>query len=303
VSVRDYIVSLPERVLRSATAVTAGLLREIGDVSIPAAIRRTRLYQNLVDATLRFLIEQVGEVKGAYPAEGRLSDDFAIRRTAGNGIEAIGILTFRASPVWVMAALADLSGAGRHLIREISSSLKQEGLLEPDASFETMDQLLDGLEKTSGRVAEAINTPPLDIAGLRKEWNQIREDARTLPAPSLPSVETLSRMWTELKSAAAAQNRSPFEFSTVMALSAMSKVPEQILWLSRATQLAVRCTGEVVAGALLDHYRTALEEIRQTGFLKYWIREFRPYLRAAAAQFSSSRDPLTNRLLRRLNSG
>lgn len=294
-------MSLPERVLRSATAVTAGLLREIGDVSIPASIRKTRLYQNLVDATLRFLIEQVGEVEGAYPAEGRLSDDFAIRRTAGNGIEAIGILTFRASPVWVMAALADLSGAGRHLIREISSSLKQEGLLEPNASFETMDQLLDGLEKTSGRVAEAINTPPLDIAGLRKEWNQIREDARTLPAPSLPSVETLNRMWTDLKSAAAAQNRSPFEFSTVMALSAMSKVPEQILWLSRASQLAVRCTGEVVAGALLDHYRAALEEIRRTGFLKYWVREFRPYLRAAAAQFSAARDPLTNRLLRRLN--
>jgi hypothetical protein len=153
VAVRDYIVSLPERVLRSATAVAAGLLREIGDVSIPATIRKTRLYQNLVDATLRFLIEQVGQVEGTYPAEGRLAEDFAIRRTAGNGIEAIGILTFRASPVWVMAALADLSGAGRHLIREISASLKQEGLLEPNANFETMDQLLDGLEKTSGRVA------------------------------------------------------------------------------------------------------------------------------------------------------
>ena len=302
-AVRDYIISLPERVLRSATAVAAGLVREIGDVSIPAAIRKTRLYQSLVDGTLRFLIEQVGQVEGTYPAEGRLADDFAIRRTAGNGIEAIGILTFRASPVWVMAALADLSGAGRHLIGEISASLKQEGLLEPDANFETMDQLLDGLEKTSGRVAEAINTPPLDVAGLRKEWAQIRADARTLPAPSLPSVDTLNRTWADLKSAAAAENRSVFEFSTVMALSAMSKVPEQLLWLSKATQLAVKCTGEVVAGALLDHYRTALEEIRRTGFLKYWVREFRPYLSAAAAQFSSSRDPLTNRLLRRLNGG
>jgi hypothetical protein len=200
-----------------------------------------------------------------------------------------------------MAALADLSGAGRHLIREISASLKQEGLLEPNANFETMDQLLDGLEKTSGRVAEAINTPPLDVAGLRKEWSQIREDARSLPAFSLPSVDMLNRMWVDLKGAAAEENRTPFEFSTLMALSAVGKVPEQILWLSRATQLAVRCTGEVVASALLDHYRTALEEIRRTGFLKYWIREFRPYLSAAAAQFSSSRDPLTNRLLRRLN--
>jgi len=45
------------------------------------------------------LIEQVGEVEGAYPAEGQLSEDFAVRRAAGNGIELAGILAFRASPV------------------------------------------------------------------------------------------------------------------------------------------------------------------------------------------------------------
>ena len=33
----------------------------------PTGCRRTRLYQNLVDTTLRFLIEQVGGVEGAYP--------------------------------------------------------------------------------------------------------------------------------------------------------------------------------------------------------------------------------------------
>ena len=50
-----------------------------------------------------------------------------MRRTAGSGIEFIGILAFRASPVWVLAALADVSGAGKFLIREISASLKEQG--------------------------------------------------------------------------------------------------------------------------------------------------------------------------------
>jgi hypothetical protein len=300
-AIRNYLISLPERVLRSLTAVTAGLARELGDVTVPAAVRKTRLYQNLVDSTLRFLIEQVGEVPGTYSAEGQLAENFAIRRTAGNGIEAIGILTFRASPVWVMAALADLSGAGRHLIREISASLKQEGLLEPETNFETVDQLLDGLERTSGRVAEAINTPPLDVAGLRKEWEEIREHARSLPSPKLPRIDTLTCAWAELHSAAAAEKRTVFEFSTVMALNAVAEVPEQILWLSRATQIAVFRTGEVVASTLLDHYRATIQEIRRTGYLRYWIREFRPYLKAAATHFSPDRDPLTNRVLRRMN--
>ncbi|MEK7753885.1 MAG: hypothetical protein AAB654_18325, partial [Acidobacteriota bacterium] len=125
-----YLASLPERVVRSASALAGGLVRELGDVTLPPAIRRTRLYRSLVDSTLRFLIEQVGQVEGAYPLEGRLAEDFAMRRAAGNGIELVGILTFRASPVWVLAALADLSGAGRQLIQEIAASLKQEGLLE-----------------------------------------------------------------------------------------------------------------------------------------------------------------------------
>jgi len=100
---RNFLLSLPERRLRSATALAGGLLREVGDVAIPKTIRRSQLYRNLVQATLRFLIEHVGQVKDAYPGEEKLSEDFLIRRTAGNGIELIGILTFRASPVWVLA--------------------------------------------------------------------------------------------------------------------------------------------------------------------------------------------------------
>ena len=124
-----YVISLPERVVRSAAALAGGLIREIGDVSVPSAVRRTKTYQMMVDIALRFMIEQVGEVKGVYPSGGELASDFLLRRTAGHGIELAGLLAFRASPVWIMAALADVSGAGRHIVQEIADALKQEGLL------------------------------------------------------------------------------------------------------------------------------------------------------------------------------
>ena len=54
--VAGYLLSVPERVLRSATGLAAGLIRELGDVALPAALRRTKLYQSLVEGTLRFLI-------------------------------------------------------------------------------------------------------------------------------------------------------------------------------------------------------------------------------------------------------
>src|SRR6185436_2458146 len=191
-----FLLSLPERALRSATALAAGVLREIGDVTIPKTIRRSRLYQNLVDATLQFLIEQVGQVEGVYPNEEKLSEDFLIRRTAGNGIEMIGILAFRASPVWVLAALADASGAGRYLLREIAAALKDEGLLD-SSDFNSVDQMLDGLEASAGRLASAINTPPLDVNGLREEWKALQADLAKIPPKERPSVETLQNVWDQ----------------------------------------------------------------------------------------------------------
>lgn len=294
-----YLLSLPERVVRSMSALSAGLLRELSEVVLPRAVRRTRLYTELVENTLRFLIENVGQVEGAYPKDGHLADNFAARRLAGNGIELIGLLTFRASPVWVLAALADLSGTGRQLIREISQSLKQEGLLAQGAEYETIDQLLDGLERTAGRLAETANTPPIDIAGLRREWDELRRAAAKIPTPHLPTGETLRRSWEDLQATAAAQNRPVFQVSTLMALSAVSRIPENLLWLSRCAKGAARRTGEILAGVLLNHYSETMAEIRTTGYLSYWAREFQPYLKAAAAQFSPRRATLTERMLGR----
>ena len=110
--ITSYLLSLLERVLRSASALAGGLLHEIGGATLPEGIRRSRLYVNLVELTLRFLIEQVGEVDGMFPSEEELNENFLLRRTAGGGLELIGILAFRASPVWILAALADVTGAG-----------------------------------------------------------------------------------------------------------------------------------------------------------------------------------------------
>ena len=182
------------------------MAREVGEVALPDGIRRSQLYQNLVDATLRYLIEQVGGVEGVYSAEAALPDNFLARRTAGNAVEVLGIVAFRASPVWILAALADLCGMGRHLIPEMADALKAQGLLEKDAQFATVDQMLDGLERTSSRLAATINTPPLDVAGLRKEWEAIREEARGLPPASLPSRDTISSVWAQLKAESARQD-------------------------------------------------------------------------------------------------
>ncbi len=202
---RAYLLSLPERVIRSALGLSAGLLREVGEVVLPRGVRSTQLYKSLVHVTLRYVIEQVGGAKGVYPTAEPQPEDFLARRGAGNAIELLGIVAFRVSPVWVLAAMADLSGLGRRLIPEIADALKEQGLLERETQFDNVDQLLDGLEKMSSRLAETINTPPLDIAELRKEWAALRSHARGLKPIKLPSPKTIGDQWEELKQEASRQ--------------------------------------------------------------------------------------------------
>ena len=143
--VASYVISLPERVVRSAAALAGGLIREIGDVS--RSVRGAPHQDVPDDGGHRAALHDRAGGRG----EGRVS----VRRRAGERFSGcavrpgmasswLGLLAFRASPVWIMAALADVSGAGRHIVQEIADALKQEGLLAGDAKFENVDQLLEG---------------------------------------------------------------------------------------------------------------------------------------------------------------
>lgn len=288
--------------MRSISAVTGGAVQELGDVLLPARVRRSRLYDSLVGSTARFLFEQLGQVEREKPDGTPLADDFLVRRAVGNVVEIAGLAAFRASPVWVLAALSDVAGAGRDLIAEIASELQREGLLEQGRTFDNLDQVLDGLERTSGRLAEAVNTPPLNVETLRREWDKLRSDAAQIPRAALPSSKRLWNQWTDLKSEAAAQKRSVVELSSVIALATIRQLPEDARWLSNAVRIGSRRTGEVLARGLLDHYSTVLAEIRTTGYVRYWLRELQPYLRGAIRQFSPSRSSSTQRLRARRQS-
>jgi hypothetical protein len=294
---RAYLLSVPERVIRSALALSAGLLREVGEVVLPQGVRRTQLYKNLVEVTLRYMIETVGGAKGVFPTEEPTPEDFLARRGAGHAIELLGIVAFRVSPVWVLAALADVSGMGRRLIPEITDALKAQGLLEKDAHFESVDQMLGGLEKTSSRLAQTINTPPLDVEALRQEWTAIRDHVRSLKPSQRPVPEQIQEHWLQLTHESARQGRSVFEISSIMAISAVRALPGKARWLSASARVGATQTGKLVSAAILDHYTQTLNELRAVGYLTYAKRQLSPYVHACVEQFSQQKRTLTQRLI------
>ena len=297
---RAYVLSLPERVIRSALGLSAGLLREVGEVVLPQAVRRSALYKSLVDTTLRYVIEQVGGAKGVYPTEPPQPADFLARRGAGHAIELLGIVAFRVSPVWVLAALADLSGLGRRLIPEIAEALRAEGLVGETSRIESVDQLLDAFERTSSRLAQTMYVPPLNVAELRKEWQAIRSQARGANPLQLPSAAAVGRQWGQLKEESTRQGRSIFETSSLVAIAAVRALPGKARWLTVSTGVGARRAGKLLAADILDGYSQTLDELRTVGYVSYAKRQLSPYLRACVEQFSQQQRTLTQRLLGRM---
>jgi hypothetical protein len=162
-----------------------------------------------------------------------------------------------------------------------------------------MDQLLDGLEKTSTRLAEAFNTPPLDVAELRKEWAAIRTEASQLKPAALPSPRLIGDQWEALKQESARQGRSIFETSSLMALAAVRSLPGKAVWLSRSAGVSASYAGKVLSTAILDYYSVTLKELREVGYLTYAKRQLGPYVRASMEQFSPERRTLTQKFLER----
>lgn len=275
-----------------------GLLQEAGIILLPARVRRSALYRVMVGVTLRFLVEEVGRVEGVFPPEAKV-EDFLLKRGASHSIELLGLLTLHLSPIWVLAALADATGVGNSLIQKIAQALKDEGLLEKDSKFESLDQLLDGLEKTSTHLADLLNVPPVRLTELRREWSRLKDELPALPSQSLPTLANLEALWVKLVREAASQHRSVFMLCSTLAIAAVAKIPSNLVWLSRAAGTASKRTGQIVGDALITHYLHSLDEISSRGFVAYWRIQFGPYLHAAAEQFALSTVSTTERLLTR----
>jgi hypothetical protein len=107
-------------------------------------------------------------------------------------------------------------------------------------------------------------------------------------------------VWNQLKAESARQNRSVFETSSTMALSAARSIPDGVRWLSASAVVGATPHRPRLRFGTPRSLQTNTGEIRETGYLTYAGRQIRPYVTAAARQFSPSRPSLTERLLKKI---
>jgi aconitate hydratase len=277
----QYLVSLPERILRAVAAALGGTIHETAELVLPRLVRKSRFYEATAKNLLRITVELVGGVEREpeVVADEHESSPkkLAVRKAGGNVVELGSILAFGFSPLWLLAAAADVSHGTRVYLNALVGELKAAGVLARDAEFASVDDLLAALEGASGTTARLIDIPPLEVAGLRQSLTDLRDDAKSLPTPP-----ELAAVYQGLLAEADREQRSLLEVSLGMGIAFFNSARK------------------VGRQHLLDPYTEDLRPLRDEGFGAYARRVGSPYAQAVTRHLDPRQATLTERGLGRL---
>ena len=260
-----FLVSLPERLVRSLAAVVGGGVHETAELVLPRLVRQSRLYEATAKNLLRVTVELMGGVAQRDPA---LPDagEIAVRKGAGNAVELGSIAAFGFSPLWLLAAASDVAHGTRTYLDVLVAELKSAGVLAAEAHVTSVDELLEAFERGSGTAAGLVDIPPLELAELRRSLAELRASARSLPRP-----EELAAVLLGLRAAAARERRSLLEVSQGGGLAFL---------------LSARSVGRE---HLVTPYREDWRPLRNEGFAAYARRIAGPYREAVAGHLDQER--------------
>lgn len=297
-SILDYMlygVSLPERALRSTSAMVGGALHESAGMLVPNAFKSPKSYSLFVQQMLDFMANDIGGVE-RKAEEGPATTEvegYVARKTVSTFIDLAGMATFHISPMTVLALLSDIAYGSKEYLSELSQELKDKGVINENSTIDNAADLLDAIKNATGASAEAFDLPPLSVEGLAKTIQETRDQVNTVdPVTLMPEAE-LKRMWDDMHDIATKENVSVMSVASTMSLYSMRKVGNAGVGALSTVTVA----GNMFDRHLLQHYRDGLSSIYEKGLYTTLSESSGPYISAVWKNFSSDKSTITEDLL------
>ncbi len=291
-----YMLSLPERTVRSIAAVVGGTSTLLTDTLFPEALRGTTLYKVFVGDTQQFLIRQIAGVEGGATADGQIpapGGDFAARKAVGAALETAGLFAMHLSPLWVFAIAGDAAAGTTAFLQRLTGHLKANGVIPADARVDGLTDLLAAIQEASRASAGAVDTPPLSAEELGRLASELTDRyGRIFGAASgvLPRFEAI---WSRMEQLADVNQVSLGRISGLLTLD-LARVGGRSL----GAAVALGQTGaDIVADTILDSYADTLEAIARQGLRDFVGTRLGPFAAAAARHFSPDTPTWTQSLL------
>lgn len=297
-SVFDYLrfgASLPERALRSSSAMLGGALRESASLLVPQAFRSSRSYSMFVQQMLDFMAEDIGGVQRAESEQDTKPqvENYVARKTVGSFIDLAGMATLHLSPLTLMALFSDAAYGSQVYLKELSEELKRQGVIDEQSTIDSAADLLNAVSNASRVTSQAFDTPPFSVKGLKETIDQTREAVQGIdPATVIPQAE-VKRMWDEMHKIAREEGVSVLEVSSAMTMFTLNKVNAT----GRGALSTVTVAGGLFKSHIFDHYSSGLKDIQDKGLYASLAQSSKPYVEAVWQNFSSDKSTITEDLL------
>ncbi len=299
-----YTLSLPERAIRSIAALAGGTSLLLTETLFPESVRGTTIYTVTIGMMQQFVLEQVAEMESeAIGGQTELSDDYMQRKMAGTALEAAGLLTMGASPLWVLAIAGDVAGGSKLFLNRLVEHLKENDVVGEETNPTELVDVLQAVQEASSKSASVVDTPPLSREELSKLADEMKISYGKAFTKTAGLIPRLDDIWGRMEQLARRDNVSFERLGGIMTVDAVSWGKKG----SGTVRAAGRAGAELFDEKILDSYRKTLATASEQGVENYVGDHLRPFLQSAKSHFDSSRTTWTERKLaerrRRANDG
>jgi hypothetical protein len=291
----NYSASLPERTFRSASALAGGLVRESANWLVPSAFRNSKSYSIFVQQMLNFVVNDIGGVKRPQTLNPERDQQEVVlaRKTVGNLLDMTALATFHISPLTVLAIFSDVAYGSKIYLEQLSSRLKEKGIIDQQSTIDSASSLLQALQSASGKAAGVFDQPPISLDGLRKSIQEIQNSISEVdPSLLLPKSE-IEQLWRQIELAAKEQNASLWDVSATISVVALN----QIQATSQGSIVGLEIVGNLFQQHIIQHYWDGLRAIERQGLIPTLSSASQPYLEAVWSNFTIHGKTWTEQLL------
>ena len=309
-----YGATLPERALRSSSAMIGGVLQKSTELLVPQAFRSSKSYSIFVAQMLDIMTENVGgvvksESNTKQPSTNAANasankekskeqnptqvENYVARKTVGNFVDLAGMATLHLSPITILAIVSDIAYGSRTYLKELAEELKREGVIAEHSTVNSAYDLLDAVSNASGTTAQAFDMPPLSVDGLKQTINETQQAVRKInPVKLIPQAE-IATLWNDMREMATREKVNMFEISSAMTLYTLNHVKT----VGQGALSTIRVAGSMMDEHIFDHYFDSIRVIQREGLYKTLAENAKPYLDAVWTNFSTDRITWTEELL------
>ncbi|NLX23411.1 MAG: hypothetical protein GXY55_17305 [Phycisphaerae bacterium] len=293
-----YMVSLPERTVRSLAAMAGGTTSLLTETLFPEVLRGTTLYRIFLGDTQRFMIEKVAKIRQADANANQPPADpqYVQKKIVGSALETAGLFAMHFSPLWVFAIAGDAAAGSNAFLKRLGEQLKANGVIEPDVQVTGLPDLLAAIQEASQSSVTAIDTPPLSREEIGNLANQLTATYGQMFARATNLLPRLETIWTQMEQVANRENISLETLGGILTIDVAGWARKSV-----GAAFALGQTGtDLVGEQILDSYGRTLATISSEGVAAYLNDRMKPFLTAAKDHFDPARKTWTESLVDRL---